>query len=153
TRLARAAGNALRHEIHQRATQSSRRDGRQPVLTWGLRPPRGQQFLSWVYLLLAMAGWKASPAYSDEDLPPENKVLMVGSKKFTENVLLGEAATQVANHAGVTAEHHADLGGARVLWNALLAGEIYIYPEYTGTVIQEILGDASLRADAVLRQR
>ncbi|MGA2233559.1 MAG: glycine betaine ABC transporter substrate-binding protein [Tepidisphaeraceae bacterium] len=63
----------------------------------------------------------------------------VGSKVFTESVILGELATQLGNLAGVPTIHRSQLGGTRVLWDALLAGQIDIYPEYTGTIIQELI--------------
>ena len=63
----------------------------------------------------------------------------VGSKKFTESVILGELATQLSRYAGAVTHHRKELGGSRVLWNALVAGEIDIYPDYTGTLHQEIL--------------
>jgi osmoprotectant transport system permease protein len=63
----------------------------------------------------------------------------VGSKAFTESVILGELATQLGNNAGVPTTHRSQLGGTRVLWEALLAGQIDIYPEYTGTIIQELI--------------
>ncbi|MGZ3439358.1 MAG: glycine betaine ABC transporter substrate-binding protein [Polyangia bacterium] len=68
--------------------------------------------------------------------------LAVGSKKFTESVLLGELATRLLADGGVPARHRAQLGGTRVLWDALVAGEIDVYPEYTGTLCQEILHSA-----------
>jgi len=52
----------------------------------------------------------------------------VGSKKFTESVVLGEIVTQMVRGTGARAEHRAQLGGTQVLWHALLAGEIYLYP-------------------------
>lgn len=63
----------------------------------------------------------------------------VGSKVFTESVILGELATQLGRAHGVYAIHRSQLGGTRVLWNALLAGQIDAYPEYTGTIAQELL--------------
>jgi osmoprotectant transport system permease protein len=65
--------------------------------------------------------------------------LVAGSKKFTENVILGWMATQLWRADGMAAEHRAELGGSRFLWEALLRGDIDAYPEYTGTLIQEIL--------------
>lgn len=50
--------------------------------------------------------------------------LAVGSKKFTESVLLGELATRLLVDGGVPARHEAQLGGTRVLWDALVAGRI-----------------------------
>jgi osmoprotectant transport system permease protein len=80
----------------------------------------------------------------------------VGSKAFTESVILGELATQLGNNAGIPTIHRSQLGGTRVLWEALLAGQIDIYPEYTGTIIQELIpgtpGDTAT-IDAALRQR
>jgi osmoprotectant transport system permease protein len=63
----------------------------------------------------------------------------VGSKTFTESVILGEIATLVARETGHPARHRRELGGTRILWRALIAGEIDAYPEYTGTLVQEIL--------------
>jgi len=70
----------------------------------------------------------------------------VGSKKFTESVVLGEIATQVVRDAGLRAEHRAQLGGTQVLWHALLAGEIDLYPEYTGTLREDIVKGAPVDA-------
>jgi len=53
----------------------------------------------------------------------------VGSKAFTESVILGEMVTQLARSSGVQALHRRELGGTQVLWNALRRGEIDIYPE------------------------
>jgi len=66
----------------------------------------------------------------------------VGSKAFTESVILGEIATQSLRAAGLEAEHRSGFGGTRLVWDALLRGAIDVYPEYTGTLIQEILSDA-----------
>jgi osmoprotectant transport system permease protein len=70
--------------------------------------------------------------------------VVVGSKKFTESVLLGNLAEQLIAGAGVEVAHRRELGGTRILWNALLAGEIDLYPEYTGTIRQEILLDEAV---------
>jgi osmoprotectant transport system permease protein len=65
--------------------------------------------------------------------------ITVGSKAFTESVILGEMVFHLAEIAGAKAEYKRELGGTRVLWNALLRGDIDVYPEYTGTIAQEIL--------------
>ena len=77
----------------------------------------------------------------------------VGSKSFTESVLLGEILMRLAAATGVEAEHQREFGGTRVLYNALLRGDLDAYPEYTGTISQEILagqdvgpGEPALRA-------
>jgi len=70
--------------------------------------------------------------------------LKIGSKKFTESVILGEILSQLARSSGTEVEHLKEIGGTRVLWNALKKGDIDLYPEYTGTIIQEILSDKKI---------
>jgi osmoprotectant transport system permease protein len=65
--------------------------------------------------------------------------LQVGSKQFTESVILAEIAVQTLRASGIPAEHRRELGGTRVLWEALRAGQIDVYPEYTGTIAEEML--------------
>jgi osmoprotectant transport system substrate-binding protein/osmoprotectant transport system permease protein len=65
--------------------------------------------------------------------------LTIGSKKFTESYVLGEIARRALNDAGVAAEHRQGMGGTIILWQALRGGQIDAYPEYTGTIAQEIL--------------
>ncbi len=74
----------------------------------------------------------------------------IGSKKFTESVILGEAARLLMTEAGLKARHRRELGGTRVLWNALLRGEIDLYPEYTGTLRAETLAKLRLKSDRAL---
>jgi len=69
----------------------------------------------------------------------ENSPIKVGSKKFTESVILGDVITQLARIENKNVEHLKELGGTRILWNALLNGDIDIYPEYSGTLKEEIL--------------
>ena len=68
----------------------------------------------------------------------------VGSKQFTEGVILGEIVTQVAAGAGADAEHRAQMGGTRILWTALTSGAIDAYVEYSGTLGEEILPELGL---------
>src|SRR5205823_9479391 len=71
--------------------------------------------------------------------------IKVGSKVFPESVILAELAVDLVRSAGVPAEHRRDLGGTQVLWIALKAGEIDVYPEYTGTISQELLSGSGVR--------
>jgi osmoprotectant transport system permease protein len=68
----------------------------------------------------------------------------IGSKQFTEGVILGEIVTQVAAGAGADAEHRAQMGGTRILWTALTSGAIDAYVEYSGTLAEEILPELAL---------
>lgn len=75
----------------------------------------------------------------------------MGSKVFTESVVLGEVATQLLRSSDVAAAHRRELGGTTVLWRALLRGDIDCYPEYTGTLRTEIFADTPLQSDDDLR--
>lgn len=75
----------------------------------------------------------------------------VGSKTFTESVILGEMATLLLEGADIPASHRRELGGTRVLFDGLVAGELDIYPEYTGTITGEILAGKGIRTDEALR--
>ena len=76
----------------------------------------------------------------------------VGSKRFTESVILGEIVTLLAKNAGVPVIHRDQLGGTRILWDALLKGDIDVYPEYTGTLTREILAGEGLRSEEEVRR-
>ena len=65
--------------------------------------------------------------------------VFIGSKKFTESYVLGEIAKRSLIDAGISVEHRQGMGGTIILWEALRSGQIDVYPEYTGTITQEIL--------------
>jgi osmoprotectant transport system permease protein len=77
----------------------------------------------------------------------EAPTVRIGSKKFTESVILGEIATQLAASTGASVRHSAQLGGTRVLWSALVNGDIDAYPEYTGTLRNEIFAGVPMFGD------
>lgn len=65
---------------------------------------------------------------------------MVGSKNFTEQLVLGEIlAQQIERKLGVPVERRLNLGGTLLAHQALLDGGIDLYPEYTGTALTAIL--------------
>ena len=76
--------------------------------------------------------------------------LVIASKKFTESVIIGDIATDLARAAGTGVTHRQELGGTRLLWDALCAGAIDLYPEYTGTLIHEILAGERIADDTAL---
>lgn len=81
----------------------------------------------------------------------QDSTLAVGSKKFTENVILGAMATQLLRTADLPAVHREELGGSRFLWEALVRGDVDVYPEYTGTLIQEILASEDVTRENLER--
>ncbi|MEO1022894.1 MAG: glycine betaine ABC transporter substrate-binding protein [Bacteroidota bacterium] len=93
------------------------------------------------HLVLLLLGYSfvCSTAVHGQEEP-----VRVGSKTFTESVILGEMAAQLLTSAGIPTEHVKQLGGSRILFNALLSGDLGVYPEYTGTLIGELLADSSI---------
>jgi osmoprotectant transport system permease protein len=65
--------------------------------------------------------------------------ILIGSKKFTESYVLAEIAKRSFENAGLTTEHRQGMGGTIILWQALKGDQITVYPEYTGTIAEEIL--------------
>ncbi len=65
--------------------------------------------------------------------------IVVGSKNFTESLILGEMYADVLEHAGFHVERKLDLGGTLLAQEALKTGQIDVYPEYTGTGLLDIL--------------
>src|SRR5437763_5720043 len=65
--------------------------------------------------------------------------VIVGSKKFTESYVLAEIAKRALENGGIKAEHRQGMGGTIILWEALRGGGIDVYPEYTGTIAEEML--------------
>jgi len=70
--------------------------------------------------------------------------LVIGSKNFTENYILAEAAAQLLESHGVEVERRLGLNGTRISFQALTNDAIDLYPEYSGTISEVILGDANL---------
>lgn len=64
----------------------------------------------------------------------------IGSKRFTESYILAEIVKQVADQTAETrAIHRQGLGNTGLVFAALKGGSIALYPEYTGTIGQEVL--------------
>ncbi|AKJ27458.1 glycine betaine ABC transporter substrate-binding protein [Caldimonas brevitalea] len=68
--------------------------------------------------------------------------LVVGSKRFTESYILAEIVAQAAGR-DARVEHRQGLGNTAVVFEALKAGAIDVYPEYLGTLDAEILKNRS----------
>jgi osmoprotectant transport system permease protein len=79
--------------------------------------------------------------------------IRIGSKRFTESYILGEIAVQSARRAGAKAVHKPGLGNTAILIQALAAGSIDAYPEYTGTIAREVLKSEEDLPLAALNER
>jgi osmoprotectant transport system permease protein len=80
------------------------------------------------------------------------EVIVLGSKKFTESFVLAEIAKRSLEEAGFQVKHRQGMGGTIILWEALKQGSIAAYPEYTGTIQEEILKRPMAPSVGALRQ-
>jgi osmoprotectant transport system permease protein len=112
------------------------------------RTPRAASTLLAIVVLLSAGtawAWSRSAARSD---------VIVGSKNFTEQVLLGELLAQtIERHTDLRVERRLNLGGTAIAHQALVGGGIDAYVEYSGTALTAIFNlPASNDANAVFAQ-
>lgn len=104
---------------------------------------------------VGLGGWyflSARSASEDGGNNAGKPRVAIGSKDFTEQVILGEMLAQTAEAAGFEVERQFELGG-NLCHDALLAGDIDAYPEYTGTAYTAILQHSPISdADEVYEQ-
>jgi glycine betaine/choline ABC-type transport system substrate-binding protein len=77
--------------------------------------------------------------------------IIVGSKNFTESVLLGEIVAQQLESHGLQVDRRLNLGGSFICHNAIVAGQLDVYVEYTGTAYSAILEMPDERDPAIVR--
>jgi len=92
-----------------------------------------------VCAVLVLCGCSAKP----------DRPVVVGSKKFTESVVLGEIGASLSRSVGAETRRD-DLGGTPACWLALTQGDLDVYPEYTGTIARQILKAEPADLDAAL---
>jgi osmoprotectant transport system substrate-binding protein len=99
-----------------------------------------------IALLSIVALVSCSTSHSDR--------IVVGSKNFTESFVLGELiAQQIEAHTNLKVERRFYLAGTYICQQAMLAGRIDIYPEYTGTALTAILKQSAGGDKAAVYQR
>jgi len=103
--------------------------------------------LSSIFLvLLILLTSSCAPSHADR--------VVIGSKNFTESLILGELmAQQIEAHTGLKVERRFYLAGTYICHQAVLAGRIDIYPEYTGTSLSAILKQEAGGDRAAVYQR
>src|SRR2546425_12539141 len=85
--------------------------------------------------------------------PPQTKIA-VGSKFFTEQVVLAELLAQhIEAKTGIPVIRKTNLGGTLLVHKALLAGELDLYVEYTGTALTAVLNELPQGDSAAVYKR
>jgi osmoprotectant transport system substrate-binding protein len=107
-------------------------------------------FTTLVGLLLAACSAPAQttqPTAAPQPAPTDATPVRIGSKNFTEAILVAEMYALALENAGIRVERKFNLGATPVAHTALVNGEIDLYPEYTSTGLLEVLKQAPI-ADA-----
>jgi glycine betaine/choline ABC-type transport system substrate-binding protein len=82
------------------------------------------------------------------------RAIVVGSKNFTEQVVLGEIIAQHLEHRlQQPVKRSLNLSGTLLAHQALLSGQIDLYPEYTGTAFMDVLKQEMMRDPAIILER
>src|SRR6516162_3388694 len=73
---------------------------------------------------------------------PRSSKIVIGSKFFTEQVILAELLAQhIEARTGIPVERKTNLGGTLLVHKALLKGDVDLYVEYTGTALTAVLAE------------
>jgi osmoprotectant transport system substrate-binding protein len=70
---------------------------------------------------------------------PSTATVRVGSKNFTESIVIAEIYARALERAGIKVERHLNLGSTEIAMAAIQRGDIDLYPEYTGTALLDVL--------------
>jgi osmoprotectant transport system substrate-binding protein len=81
----------------------------------------------------------ATEASTETTAAPGDTTIVVASKDFTEQFIIGEMYAMILENAGYQVERKINLGGTPVVQEALINGEVDVYPEYTGTGLLTVL--------------
>jgi len=111
-------------------------------LAWLERWLRGRHRMSWrratavgvTAIAIVILLWSSSSTAA--------RSVVVGSKNFTEQIVLGELLSQAIEAEGVPVARKLNLGGTFICDRALRSGDIDVYVEYTGTAVTAVFHDA-----------
>ena len=99
------------------------------LLSTGRLSVRGAGILSLALVaIVAALAWPAQTGASGDRI-------VVGSKNFTEQIILGELVAQAIEAEGLAVDRKLNLGGTFICDRALRAGDLDVYVEYTGTAV------------------
>ncbi len=102
-------------------------------------------------ILVGSALWLAYTVFSGSAGAQEPTPVRVGSKSFTEGIILGEIATLTLERQGIPVTHQANIGDATT-FHALVRGDIDLYADYTGTLRGSVYANRNLSNDRELRE-
>jgi osmoprotectant transport system substrate-binding protein len=103
--------------------------------------PRVTRLLSLPVALVLAVVLAACGGDDDNGGAASDTTVRIGSKNFTEAIILGELYKQALEAKGYTVELKSSIGATELIDSALTSGEIDMYPEYTGTMLTVVFED------------
>ena len=90
-------------------------------------------------LVLGLLAGTARPATKATNVPP---TIVIGTKNFPEEFVLGELYKQALEAKGFKVSYKEDIGSTEIIQTALTSNKINFYPEYTGVIVQDVFHHA-----------
>jgi osmoprotectant transport system substrate-binding protein len=90
----------------------------------------------------------AAAEATTETAAPDRPTIVLGTKNFTEQFVLGELYKQALEAKGFEVELKSNIGSTEIIDQALTSGQINMYPEYTGTALTVVFGETGSAATA-----
>jgi osmoprotectant transport system substrate-binding protein len=87
-------------------------------------------------------GGEATTTAATETAAAERPPIVVGTKNFPEQFILGELYKQALEAKGFEVQLKSNIGSTEIIDAALTSGEVNFYPEYTGTALTVVFGEA-----------
>lgn len=101
---------------------------------------RGKRGIAALVVLACLAALPGCGSASAARRP----TVVIGAKQFTEQWVIGELYKQALTEAGYNVELKSNIGSTNIIDGALTSGQIDLYPEYTGVILQVLAGDTSV---------
>jgi len=92
-----------------------------------------------VAIVVGLAAGIARPAAAR---PAATPTIVLGTKNFPEQFVLGQLYKQALEHAGFTVSYKENIGSTELIQTSLTSGKIDMYPEYTGVIVQDVFHHA-----------
>lgn len=104
-----------------------------------------------IAVVVLLIGFLPSSWIFDFRSAEQNVKYKVGSKAFTENIILGDIIKLAGRGNEIAVGHQADIQGTQIVFQYLVNDSIDVYPEYIGTIRYEILKDKDVITEDEVR--
>jgi osmoprotectant transport system substrate-binding protein len=104
--------------------------------------PRARAAVAVVLGTAIVVGLAAAVLVRPADARTSTPTIVLGTKNFTEEYVLGQLYKQALEAKGFTVTYKENIGSTEIIHAALASGKINMYPEYDGVVVQDVYNHA-----------